>query len=441
MRYHATRHAARRTDDFVFHQLIPYLGNKRKLLPLIQAAVSTTGLDPGQSTFLDAFSGSTVVSRFAKRLGFQVTANDWEPYAEVLAQAAVALNEAPVYFGARSYAEILRELSSLPPREGWITQHLCPDNDAQPDISRERMFYMRKNGMRLDAVRERIAEWEHAGKLTPLQRAALLAPLLYQACWLSNTSGVFKGFHRGWGGSTGTALYRIQADLNVQPSLFFDNGRENFALRIDASELALRSQEGKPVDLVYLDPPYNQHPYGSNYHVLNTLTLWDKPELPRKITGRGNKAAIRQDWRSSRRSAYNHREGAANAYKQLAASLHARFLCTSYSTDGLIPLQEMLHANLARGEVTLFLQGYKRYRVSSQRFSARPMNIEFVLLTDSSRHASRSAESYLEEIQQAEAVALSDPTARQVGTSKVTATSPEQPASVAALPAAPGIGG
>ena len=25
------------------------------------------------------------------------------------------------------------------------------------------------------------------------------------------------------------------------------------------------------LDLIYLDPPYNQHPYGSNYFMLNTI--------------------------------------------------------------------------------------------------------------------------------------------------------------------------
>ncbi|MDQ2925693.1 MAG: hypothetical protein M3R43_09095, partial [Acidobacteriota bacterium] len=34
----------------------------------------------------------------------------------------------------------------------------------------------------------------------------------------------------------------------------------------------------------------------------------------------------------------------------------------------------------------------------SQRFSDKPMNVEFVLLTDTSRPASRSTESYVDEI-------------------------------------------
>ncbi len=406
MRYTANQHSARYTEDYVFHQLIPYIGNKRKLLGLVNRAVAATGLVPAQSTFLDAFSGSTVVARYAKQLGFAVTANDWEPYAEALAQCFVELNHAPTFFGTRSYQEILHELNTLPPIAGWITTHLCPANDEHYDTARDRMFYLRSNGMRFDAIRERIAQWDAAGDLSPLQRAALLGPMLYQACWLSNTSGVFKGFHNGWGGRTGTALYRIHADLELSPANFHDNARTNCAARLDATELALASHSQPPYDIAYLDPPYNQHPYGSNYHVLNTITLWDAPPVSPTITGHGNKSAIRTDWRTQRRSAYNYRARAAAEYQRLLASLNARYLCTSYSTDGSIPLRGLLEANLARGHMQVFLQSYKRYRVSTQRFSHKPLNIEFILLTDTQRKSTRSADSYLDEIQTAELNAL-----------------------------------
>jgi adenine-specific DNA-methyltransferase len=389
MRYTSASHSARYTDDFVFAQLIPYIGNKRKLLPLIGGALAATGLDPAASTLLDAFSGSTVVSRYAKRLGFAVTANDWEPYAHALAQCFIQLNQPPAFFRSRTYAGVLAELNALPPEAGWITHHLCPADDACPDPARERLFYMRKNGMRLDAIRNRIAAWLAAGDLNDLQAAALLGPLLYQASWLANTSGVFKGFHNGWGGATRTALYRIQADLQLTPAVFHDNRRANHASRCDAASLTAR------FDIAYLDPPYNQHPYGSNYHVLNTLTLWDAPPLSPTITGRGDKSAIRRDWRTARRSAYNHRSEAAAAYAGLVAQLQARFLLTSYSTDGFIPLRDLLEANQHRGETTVFLQPYKRYRVSTQRYSARPQNIEFVLLTDTARPATRSLDGVL----------------------------------------------
>ena len=67
MRYRYGQHAARLTDAYVFHQLLPYLGNKRHLLDLIDEAVSATGVAPERATFVDAFAGSGVVARYAKQ--------------------------------------------------------------------------------------------------------------------------------------------------------------------------------------------------------------------------------------------------------------------------------------------------------------------------------------------------------------------------------------
>ena len=75
VKYTAPKHAAARTTEYMYHQLIPYIGNKRKLLPLIAEAIRQTGLEVG--TFLDAFAGSGVVSRLAKTLGFAVISNDF----------------------------------------------------------------------------------------------------------------------------------------------------------------------------------------------------------------------------------------------------------------------------------------------------------------------------------------------------------------------------
>ena len=157
--------------------------------------------------------------------------------------------------------------------------------------------------------------------------------------------------------------------------------------------------------MAYLDPPYNQHPYGSNYHVLNSIVLWDKPPLSRRIT-RGTKAAIRLDWRTERRSAYNYREEAAAAYRRLLWTINARFILTSYSTDGTIPLDELLESNVERGHVSLVMQGYKRYRVSSQRFSRKPMNVEFVVVVDTHRKGQASADRLAELIREGETMVL-----------------------------------
>jgi len=386
--YDRRRHAAARTDDYVFHQLIPYLGSKRRLLDVIAAAIAATGVTPPQAMFVDFFAGSGVVARFAKQLGFRVVANDWEPYARVLNQAAVACDREPPFDRLGGYDAALTALACLPPRTDWVTRHLCPRDDACPDPQRERLFWMRKNGRRIDALRCQIAAWQDAGTIDDAEACCLLAPLLYQACWTSNTSGVFKGFHAGWGGSNGTALHRITADLRLRPALFCNRGRRCEVTQLDA--VALPASLGQRIDVAYLDPPYNQHPYASNYHALNSIVLWDKPALSPSVTGRGDKAAIRTDWRQTRRSAFNHRHSAPAGFERLLAAIDARWILVSYSTDGMIPLERLVGALAARGALQVFGRSYKRYRVSPTRPSPRPQTLEFVLACDTSQRCRRS---------------------------------------------------
>jgi len=346
------------------------------------------------------FSGSGVVSRLAKTLGYRVIANDWEPYTRPISMCYIECSVPPAFRALGGYEQAIHKLNSVPPRVDWITEHLCPRDDDNYDVQVDRMFFMRKNGMRIDAMRHQIAEWQAEGVIDETEACCLFAPLLYQVCYTSNTSGVFKGFHNGWGGQTRTALYRIAADLELAPAVFFDNKKQNRVFCEDAQRLA-EQFAAHELDIVYLDPPYNQHPYGSNYHVLNTVTLWDKPALSKQITP-ATKAAIRTDWRTERRSAYNYRGKAADAYRKLLQTLNAHYILTSYSTDGTIPLGEMLLANIARGHVRIEMRGYKRYRVSSQRFSKKPMNIELVVVLDTHRKSDVSADQLREAIESAE---------------------------------------
>jgi adenine-specific DNA-methyltransferase len=144
-------------------------------------------------------------------------------------------------------------------------------------------------------------------------------------------------------------------------------------------------------DIAYLDPPYNQHQYGSNYHLLNTVALWDKPHISECISGNGHKdkAAIRKDWRTERRSKYCYKSTALAEFSDLVARLRARYIMVSYSTDGIIPVDSLLSCLAERGTLDVVVKRYKRYRVSSQRPSPRPHTVEFVAIADAQRSSRR----------------------------------------------------
>ncbi len=372
-------------NPYLTDQLIPYIGNKRKLLGVIGEAMERTGIRGG--VFFDAFAGSGVVSRFAKTAGFRVISNDWEPYSRVINHAYIATNTPPPFAHFGGMEEAFAVLNSLRGERGYIASHYCPADDEHYDVARERMFYTQTNGRRIDAIREAIQRWREEGRIGPAEHDILLASLIFQASYCSNTSGVFKGFHRGWGGATRTAWYRIRSFLTLHPPILLDNGLSNEVFSEDAADLADRIE----CDIAYLDPPYNQHQYGANYHLLNTVALWDKPEISATISGNGarDKAAIRRDWRTLRRSDYCYRSTALRAFDDLVSRLKARWILVSYSTEGIIPLEDMLQALARRGALDVVVRQYKRYRVSSQRPSPKPHTTEFVAIVDATRRGRR----------------------------------------------------
>ncbi len=261
------------------------------------------------------------------------------------------------------------------------------------------MFFTHKNGIKIDAMREKIFEWEKENKIGLNEKAILLASFIYSVSYVSNTSGVFKGFHNGWGGKTGTALYRILSDIKLIPPVLFNNKEKNKVYQFNAQDLAeqcrdgvtLSLQKGK-INIAYLDPPYNQHPYGSNYHILNTLALWDKPEINKSILVDGkkkNKSAIRTDWRTERRSTYNYKNEATNSLEKLVKTIDSDYVLLSYSTDGHMNLKDVLEIFAGNGKLSMVSKPYKRYRVSTPRMSKKPYNVETILILDKNKTSSK----------------------------------------------------
>lgn len=369
----------RNQDNYIYNQLIPYIGNKRKLIPLISQAIKKTGIKKG--IFFDVFAGTGVVSRLAKTLGYKVIANDWEPFSYVINQVYIEQNRPPVFEKLGGLKKTINILNNLKMKKGYIATFYCPEDDEKPDPKHERMFYTQENGRRIDTMRGKIGEWRENKLINENEKNTLLAPLIFQGAYCSNTSGVFKGFHYGWGGRTHTALYRIQSILTLEPPLLFNNKKKNKVYKEDSNKLVRRIK----CNIAYIDPPYNQHQYGSNYHLLNTIALWDKPKINKDIivsNKKTNKSAIRTDWRTERHSLYCYKDKAVGAFLDLITDIQADYILVSYSTDGIIDFDRMLKILAGRGELSVVTQKYKRYRVSSQRYSEQGYNVEFVIIVN-----------------------------------------------------------
>jgi adenine-specific DNA-methyltransferase len=284
--------------------VIKYLGSKRRLVPVLETIAVTSGA----RSALDLFTGTTRVAQGFKRQGVVVTAVDTARYAEVFAQTYIETDASGVAGG--ELAAAIGHLNAEPPEPGYVTETFC---------ERSR-FFQPFNGARIDAVRVAI---DRDFPTSPL-RPHLLTSLLEAADRVDSTTGVQMAYVKQWAPRSFRSL-----ELRV-PDLLAGEGR---AVRADAVEVAAALG---PFDLAYLDPPYNQHRYFTNYHVWETLVAWDAPEH----YGVACKRADARD--SSTRSAFNAKRTMPDALAGVIGSVDCGLLVLSYNDESWVSLGELL---------------------------------------------------------------------------------------------------
>jgi len=304
--------------------MIKYLGSKRLLLPQIVNVIAQL---PGVATVLDLFSGTSRVGHALKAAGYRVRANDHNAYAEALARCYV---EADAETVGEDAARLVEEFNRMPGRAGYFTETFCVQS----------RYVQPHNGARIDAIREAIA----AMGLPPVLEAVMLVSLMEAADRVDSTAGLQMAYLKGWS-------RRSFHDLTLRVPALLPRAAQGpgEAYCLDA----LDALERLDADLVYLDPPYNQHKYLGNYHVWESLVRWDKPAVY-------GVACKRVDCRT-RSSAFNSRPRFEEALRRVVMGARARYLLVSFSDEGFWQREKLEALLAARGQVTVIAQDFKRY--------------------------------------------------------------------------------
>ena len=346
-------------------QLITCLGNKRSLLPQIGGAVEQVRRRLGGRRLrcLDAFAGSGVVSRLLKTHADQLVSNDLEDFAVTAGRCFLANRPAVDEDGLAEWVAAANdrvEREEFPP--GFIAELYAPRDEARIG-SDERVFYTRDNARRIDDYRRLIAT------APAVWHDLLLGPLLSAASIHANTAGVFKGFYKDrrtgvgrFGGTGADALPRIRGSIRLAPPLLGDGECDCRVVQGDANAIA---RELRGLDLAYLDPPYNQHPYGSNYFMLNLIVNYRRPERISRVSG------IPPDWR---RSGYNVRSRAAELLGDLVRRVDAGFLLVSFNDEGFVSPRDIRSLLAKEGRITAVEVPYAAFR-GSRNLRRRPLRV------------------------------------------------------------------
>jgi adenine-specific DNA-methyltransferase len=303
--------------------VIKYLGSKRRLVPVLGELHQRSGA----TTALDLFTGTTRVAQTFKRNGAIVTAVDSARYAEVFARTWIEVDARAV--DRRELADEIARLDALPGVAGYVTETFC---------ERSR-FFQPFNGERIDAIRQAIADDLAGTWLEPI----LLTSLLLAADRVDSTTGLQMAYVKQWAPRSFKPL-----ELTI-PDLIDGSGA---AVRGDAVELARTLGS---FDLAYLDPPYNQHRYFTNYHVWETLVAWDHPEFY-------GVACKRIDARDdATKSVFNRKRLMPEALRRTIAEVDAEVVIVSYNDEAWIGLDELREMCAVHGDVVALAFDSKRY--------------------------------------------------------------------------------
>ena len=341
---------------FFSSHLITYIGNKRRLLPFLYTAFLDIRKKLGKEKLiiLDGFVGSGSTARLLKAFASELHVNDLEDYSETVNRAYLSNKSEIDLIKLNNYIEWLNanKLNIKPKKTGFIEKNYAPQKDDNVKDG-ERVFYTNTNAKIIDNTRRLIEEVPEPYK------THCLASLIVKSSVHNNTSGVFKGFHKKngighFGGKGENALQRIKKEIHLDMPIFSDFECPVHVHKRDTNELV--KDKNLPIfDLVYYDPPYNQHPYGSNYFMLNIINEGKPRDIQNGVSG------ISKDWN---RSAYNKRKVAEDAMADLLENTRARFIAISYNNEGIIPIDRFKTILSKHGTWTLVDQDYNTYRGS-----------------------------------------------------------------------------
>jgi len=283
--------------------VIKYLGSKRRLVPVLRQICRAAGAGMA----VDLFTGTTRVAQAFKAEGVHVTAADSARYAHVFARTYVEADADAI--DRQDLQAAIDGLNALDGRPGYVHEM----------FSRQARYFQPDNAARIDAVRDAIED-RHAGSpLFPL----LLTSLIEAADRVDSTTGVQMAYVKQWAPRSYNPLELRVPELLAGPGC---------AVRGDA--VALAPLLGH-FDLAYLDPPYNQHRYFTNYHVWETLVAWDAPEA----YGVARKRVDARD--PSTRSEFNSKRTMPAALASVVRSVDCDLLVLSYNDESWLGLDDL----------------------------------------------------------------------------------------------------
>lgn len=308
-----------------------YTGSKYKLMPWIKELILEHC--PEHSSLFDVFGGTGVVTAELMDIVEEATINDFLFSNNVIYNA---------FFGKGKYSK--KKLSEYVERYNSIERASLSDNYVSENYGNK--YFRYDDAKLIGEIREDIEQAFSDKKINKQEYYILLASLMYSFDRCANTVGHYEAYIKG---------KEIRTEFVFELIEPIETSKKISIYRTDSNELASKVN----ADIAFIDPPYNSRQYSRFYHVLETITKWDKPVL----------AGTAMKPPEENMSDYC-RNTAPKAFADLISKLNVKYIVVTYnntydskssSSRNKIILEQIKEILEAKGETQIYEKSYHRF--------------------------------------------------------------------------------
>ena len=326
-----------------------YIGNKLRLLDFIEKPLLENKIK--KSRICDIFSGSVSVAKHFKQKGYEVISNDNMFYSYVFQQAYIENDEQhPKFLGLRdiihnpSLPRVVEFLNNLKGDEGFMFKNFS--KIGSHELEKPRNYLSDFNAKKIDAIRDKIKEWYDDSRLEDREYYILLSMLIEAIPFVSNISGTYGAYLK-------IDDPRMFKTLSLEIPTLLSNGRNNKCFNEDSNALIKNIE----TDILYIDPPYNHRQYPSNYHLWETVAVWDK-----KITD--TQTGMRKY--DDQKSMFCSKVKCESTFKDLIHHTKSDYIIVSYNSEGIMSKDTIMNILNEKGNVMHYEQKFRRFKSNSR---------------------------------------------------------------------------
>jgi len=295
-----------------------YLGSKSKLIDFIHAIFEKYNIQG--HVLCDLFAGTSCVAESFKD-EYDIVANDFMYYSYCFSTAKLTNSSIPTFSKFKKIYDCnifdwLNQKEYASNEQSFIYNNYSPKG--------KRQFFTEDNAKKIDGIRQTIELLFTKEIISRNEYYFLLASLLDCVTKFSNTSGTYEAYFKFWDN-------RALKQFVLEPIEIKECKTEKQAtIYRENSNKLIRRISG---DILYLDPPYTVTQYASAYNLLETVSLYDSPQIKGVGGKRGKGDCV---------SYYCYKNYAKEEFEDIFRQAQFHHVIISYSNQGVVPLNELI---------------------------------------------------------------------------------------------------